>query len=82
MIKTDMWVESHKFLQNMKVNDSYFSGGNECKVIRKTKKRIHFSNGNCITIKNAGNFYYLSGKNIIQILRDIEGYLIYLKLTT
>ena len=48
-------------------------------VTKKTKKRIHLSNRKIVTIKNGGDFLYLdSAKNgINQILRDIQGFLIY-----
>lgn len=66
---------SEKFLLSLKVGEGY----NNVYVTKRTKKRIHLSNGKIITIKNGGDFLYLhAAKNgINQILRDIEGYLIY-----
>jgi hypothetical protein len=67
--------ESEKFLLSLEVGEGY----NNIIVTKKTKKRIYLSNGKIVTIKNGGNFLYLdSAKNgIKQILRDIEGFLIY-----
>ena len=67
--------ESEKFLLSLKVGEGY----NDIVVTKKTKKRIHLSNGKIVSIKNGGDFLYLSSaKNGIgQILRDIEGFLIY-----
>jgi hypothetical protein len=67
--------ESEKFLLSLNVGEGY----NDIIVTKKTKKRIHLSNGKIVTIKNGGDFLYLdSAKNgIKQILRDIQGYLIY-----
>jgi hypothetical protein len=67
--------ESEKFLLSLNVGEGY----NDIVVTKKTKKRIYLSNGKIVTIKNGGGFLYLdSAKNgINQILRDIEGFLIY-----
>ena len=66
---------AEKFLLSLNVGEGY----NDVIVTKKTKKRIHLSNGKIVSIKNGGNFLYLhSAKNGIgQILRDIEGFLIY-----
>lgn len=85
---TNTWIDSHNYLLNMTVGDFYLSGGNKIEVVNRTKKRIKFSNGNLVHIKNDGKCYYLDSKCVnkksmgihIQILRDIEGYLIYQKL--
>lgn len=66
--------ESEKFLLSLNVGEGY----NDVVVTKRTGKRIYFNNGNIVHIKNGGNFLYLDGKNINQILRDIEGYMIYL----
>lgn len=67
--------DSEKFLLSLNVGEGY----NDIVVTKKTKKRIYLSNGKIVTIKNSGGFLYLdSAKNgINQILRDIEGFLIY-----
>ena len=64
-----------RFLLSLNVGEGY----NDVVVVKKTKKRVHLSNGKIVSIKNGGGFLYLdSAKNGIgQILRDIEGYLIY-----
>lgn len=75
-----MWFESHKFVLNSNVGDFYMSGGHKVFITKKTAKRIYFSNGEIITLKYSdGGFYFLSGEKVDQILRDIEGYLVYLK---
>jgi hypothetical protein len=67
--------ESEMFLLSLKVGEGY----NDIIVTKKSKKRIYLSNGKIVTIKNSSGFLYLdSAKNgINQILRDIEGFLIY-----
>jgi hypothetical protein len=53
-------------------------GDKKVSVVRRSPKRIYFSNGELITIKKSQyGFFYLGGRNIDQILRDIEGYFIY-----
>jgi hypothetical protein len=76
----NLWLKSHHIVLDMKVGDFYLSGGHKVSVIERTKMRIRFSNGNLITIKNSQyGFYHLVGKNVNQILRDIEGQLVFLK---
>jgi len=75
----NLWNKSHQFILDSIVGDFYLSGGQKISVIKRTPKRIHFSNGGIVTLKNSKyGFYYLDGKNINQILRDIEGYFLYL----
>jgi hypothetical protein len=85
----DLNVQANLFIYDAKVGDFYLSGGNKVEVIKRTKKRIHFSNDVIITIKTLSNgMKYLSSKSVIrnnksypivnQIIRDIEGYLLYL----
>ena len=61
------------FLISLNIGEGY----NDIIVTNRTKKRIYLSDGNIIHIKCGGNFKYLDGKRINQILRDIEGFLIY-----
>lgn len=77
------FIESEKFLLNLKVNEGYSSGGQHITLIKKTKKTLYLSNNKIIHIKKMNNFFYLDAKqnSINQILRDIDGYLIYKKLT-
>lgn len=81
-------VEANKFLFELKVGEGY----NDVIVTKRTKKRIHLSNGTIIHIKKLSNgFLYLDSKSLIrnnrsypivhQVLRDIEGWLVYKKLT-
>jgi hypothetical protein len=85
----DLNVQANLFIYDAKVGDFYLSGGNKVEVIKRTKKRIHFSNDVIITIKTLSNgMKYLSSKSVIrnnksypivnQMIRDIEGYLLYL----
>ena len=81
----DLNVEANKFLFELNVGEGY----NNVVVNKRTKKRIYLSTGTIIHIKTLENgLLYLDSKLnsksypiINQILRDIEGYLIYKKLT-
>lgn len=74
-MKMNDFEMAEKFLLSLNVGEGY----NDVIVTKRTNKRIYLSNGKIVSIKNAGNFLYLhTAKNGIgQILRDIEGYLIY-----
>jgi len=76
----DLWLKSHKFILDCVVGDFYYGGGNKVSVVKRTSRRIYFDNGNVITIKKSesGKFFYFSGKSVDQILRDIEGYFVFL----
>lgn len=80
--------QANLFLYNSKVGDFYLSGGSKVTVYKKTNKRIYLSNGVIIHIKKLNNgILFLDSKSIVknnksfpvinQILRDIEGYLVY-----
>jgi hypothetical protein len=81
----DINLEANKFLFEIKVGQGY----NNVTVTKRTKKRIHFSNGTIVHIKKLKNgLLYLDSKLnnkkypiINQVLRDIEGWLVYKKLT-
>ena len=81
----DLNVEANKFLFELNVGEGY----NNVVVNKRTKKRIYLSNGTIVHIKTLENgLLYLDSKLnsksypvINQILRDIEGYLVYKKLT-
>lgn len=76
----NLWIKSHETILDMKVGDFYLSGGRKVSVIKRTPMRIHFSNGDIVTIKKSKfGFYHLVGKNVNQILRDMEGYFVFLK---
>ena len=75
----NLWTKAHQFILDSKVGDFYSSGGEVVSVIRRTPKRIYFSNGKVVTISKYDNFFHLTGKSVMQILRDIEGYLVFLK---
>ena len=81
----DINLEANKFLFELEVGQGY----NDVIVTKKTKKRIYLSNGTIIHIKKlkSGLLYLDSKLNnkkypiINQVLRDIEGWLVYKKLT-
>lgn len=66
---------SEQTLLSYSINEGY----NDVRVVKRTKKRIYLSNSKIVHIKNGGTFFYLDskGNGLKQILRDIEGYLIY-----
>jgi hypothetical protein len=85
----DLNLQANLFIYDAKVGDFYLSGGNKVEVIKRTEKRIHFSNGVIVSIKTLPNgMKYLSSKSVVrnnkpypvvgQMIRDIEGYLLYL----
>ena len=71
--------DSEKFLLNLKVGEGFGHENSRVTVIKKTKKSIYLSDKKIIHIKKVNNFFYLDakGNSIKQILRDIEGFLIY-----
>lgn len=80
----ELWNKAHIELYNSKEGDSW----GDIKVIKRTPKKIYLESGLVITIKNSKfGFNYLSSKSVKrcnrsypmvdQILRDIEGYLLY-----
>jgi hypothetical protein len=85
----DLNLQANLFIYNAKVGDSYLSGGNKVEVTKRTEKRIYFSNGVIVSIKTLPNgMICLTSKSIVrnnksypvvgQMIRDIEGYLLYL----
>lgn len=84
----DTWTQANHFLFNIRVGDGYHTS-KEDKIfcIKRTKKRIHLSNGIIVHMKQMNNFSYMTSSSVTcgnkrydrihQILRDIEGYLIY-----
>ena len=85
----DLNLQANLFIYDAKVGDFYLSGGNKVEVTKRTEKRIHFSNGVIVTIKTLSNgMKYLSSKSVVtnnksypvvgQMIRDIEGYFLYL----
>jgi hypothetical protein len=74
----NLWTKAHQFILDCNITDYYMVGDKKVSVVRRSPKRIYFSNGELITIKKSQyGFFYLRGRNIDQILRDIEGYFIY-----
>jgi hypothetical protein len=85
----DLNLQANLFIYDAKVGDFYLSGGNKVEVTKRTEKRIHFSNGVIVSIKTLSNgMKYLTSKSVVrnnkpypvvgQMIRDIEGYLLYL----
>ena len=87
------WNEANKFLYLMKVGD-YYMTDSETKIecVKRTTKKIYLSNNIIITIKKITDYgLYFSSKSVRrgnknypvvnQVLMDIEGYLVYKKLT-
>ena len=83
------WDEANLYLFNIKEGEGYrTSTDTEVICTKRTNKRIYLSNGVIVNIKNNGKFLYLSSasntigrkryEKVDQILRDIQGYLIYL----
>ena len=75
----NLWTKAHQFILDSQIGDYYMLGDKKILVVRRSPKRIYFSNGELVTIKKIGDSFYLSGRNINQVLRDIEGYLLFLK---
>ena len=76
----NLWTKAHQFILDSNIGDYYMSGDKNVSVVRRSPKRIYLSNGELITIKKSSEgFYYLGGRNVNQVLRDIEGYFIFLK---
>jgi hypothetical protein len=74
----NLWTKAHHFIFDSKVGDFYMQGDKKVSVVRRSPKRIYFSNGELVSIKNSKyDFFYLSGRNVDNVLRDIEGYFIY-----
>jgi hypothetical protein len=84
----DINVEANRFMYGAKVGDFYMVGQEKIEVVKRTPKRIHFSNGNIVSIKTLSNgIMYLSSRSVVshnksypivdQMIRDIEGHLIY-----
>lgn len=84
------WYKAHIFLMELKVGEGYSSGGVDVIVIKRTENKIHLSNKVIVSFKKFGNFVHLDSKSVVrnhkpyplvnQVLRDIEGYLIFKQL--
>ena len=84
----DINVEANRFIYGSKVGDFYMVGQDKIEVVKRTPKRIHFSNGVVVSIRTLSNgMNYLSSRSVVshnksypivdQMIRNIEGYLIY-----
>lgn len=75
----DLWRKAHLFVLECKVGDYYMVGDDKIACSKRTKNRVWFTNGICFTIRKfEEKFFYFTGKNINNTLRDIEGYFVYL----
>jgi len=87
----DTWELSHRFILSLKEGDTFFLGEKEHKVIKKTLSKITLlidGEKFNILMKKCDDFFYLHSRSvksgnrsyplINQLLRDIEGYIIYL----
>lgn len=88
----DLNKEANLFLYKASVGDFYMDGNTKVSVLKRTPKQIHLSNGIIVYIKKTNNdVLYLHSRGVKrnnrtyplvnQIIRDIEGYLIYKRLT-
>ena len=68
---------AEQYLLSLNIGEGY----NDVIVVKRTPNRIYLSNDKIVHIRNGDGFKYLDAKGLTikQILRDIEGYLIYLK---
>lgn len=84
----DLNYQANEFIFNSKTGNFYLKSGEKNIVTKRKKNRIYFSDGTIIHIKKLSNgFLYLDSKSINknnrqypiinQVLRDIEGYLLY-----
>ena len=84
----DMFTRAHIFLYYIKEGQGYkTSVDSEVTCVKRIKKKIILSNGVVVHIKKKnGNEYFHSAsvvrkhkryEYVMQIIRDIEGYLIY-----
>lgn len=75
----NLWIKAHQFILNSQIGQYYETSEGKISVIKRTPKRVYFSNGVIVTIsKSKHGFYHFTGKNVNQTLRDIEGYFIYM----
>lgn len=84
----DTWTQSHIFLFELKEGKGYkTSTDTKVVCVKRTKKRIYLSNNIIIHLKERNGMKYLASGGVgkyhrryeylNQVLRDIEGYLLY-----
>mgnify|MGYP003349543510 CR=1 FL=1 len=87
----DTWSLSHRFILSLEEGDTFFLGEKEHKVIKRSLSKITLlidGEKFNVLLKKCNDFFYLHSKSvktgnrsyplINQLLRDIEGYIIYL----
>ena len=85
----DTWTRAHMFLYYLKEGQGYKTSlDTEVTCVKRTNKKIVLSNGVIVHIKkkNGNEYFHSAGivrrhkkfEYVNQILRDIEGYLVYL----
>ena len=88
MDNIDLNLEANRFLYDAKVGDFYMVGKTKIEVVKRTPKRIYLSDGLVISLKKLSNgVEYLTSRSVMshnksypllnQVIRDIEGYLLY-----
>jgi hypothetical protein len=84
----DVFTKAQVFLYHLKEGKGYkTSVDTKVVCVKRTKKKIYLSNGVVVHLKEKNGMLYFSTASIVrgykryeilnQILRDIEGYLIY-----
>jgi RNA:NAD 2'-phosphotransferase (TPT1/KptA family) len=84
----DTWTRAHIFLYKLKEGKGYKTSVDDKVIcVKRTKKRIYLSSGVIIHLKEKNGMKYLASGGFIrnhrryeylqQVLRDVEGYLIY-----
>jgi hypothetical protein len=79
-VMDNLWGEAHRFLLFGEVGHYYRTGDSYVHIVKRTPQRIYLSNGSVVSLgKSKSGFFYFKGNKVNQILRDIEGYLLFLK---
>jgi hypothetical protein len=90
-MENSLWNQAHLFLLSMKEGDKYkVSTDKEIVCVKRTTNKVHLSNGVIVTLKklkDTNSFFLTSNKTTVrgtkrfnyidQIIRDIEGWMIY-----
>lgn len=74
----NLWIESQILIINSKLNDYFYVGDMKVEVTKRTKSRIWFSDSTIITVtKSKFGYLHFTGKNTNNLIRNLEGYLIF-----
>lgn len=90
----DTWIQSQKFILSLKEGDEFYIGETKINVLKVTNYKISLKIDNKsfdILKKHCDEFFYFHSKGIRirnknyplinQLIRNIEGYLVYLSQT-